>query len=328
MLEDLELYLIKTMNLHLGLKISLFIAEILGIKKIKISSKKSFWIHLTAVLYCNVHFVFFTSMFLLYFSTLVLKSSLIKSLTRFMSLKFPTKVFSEIRFISENVWVGLTLFMLIYNKIYAKNLDKCLKDTCSFIKRLPKEQRNKYFVFTFVGYLLSLFYICVYHTYKCEKNVKILQMLSFSYATIYFYTSVHLLFQACLFWSLTEHIMSAADSLKNKAINLEELQRQWLLMQNDYPYSNHIKNKILSEIQDSSFAIQKVLGIVFSYFEIPISLIFITNLIYPVNETILLAMNLGFSDQVLDLISCIIFNFMLLCSSDAVAEKVRLFCQF
>ncbi|RXG54793.1 hypothetical protein Avbf_16993 [Armadillidium vulgare] len=143
------------------------------------------------------------------------------------------------------------------------------------------------------------------------------------YTLIYLYTSVHLLNQACLFWSLLEQILSAVDCLRNKALLLEELEFQSLLIQRDNPNWSNNKQSLLNEIKNISFGIQKILEEVFSVLVIPISLIFITNLIYPVNEVILSGMNFASNTQNFYLISCIFFNFILLCSCDAVAEKIN-----
>ncbi|RXG59158.1 hypothetical protein Avbf_07971 [Armadillidium vulgare] len=309
------------MILHLGLKINLFIAAILGIKKIKISKRTPSWIRLTAMLYSNVNFVFIISMFLLFYFSLTVMSLSKAPEKSFMSLKFVTKILSYIRFLCGNIWLGLSFFVTIYEKIYEKSFEKCLRDTCSFIRKLSSKQKNNNFTFTFLGFLLSLFYMWMFYIYKPKENVMIFLIFNF-YTLIYLYTSVHLLNQACLFWSLLEQILSAVDCLRNKALLLEELELQSLLIQRDNPNWSNNKESLINEIKNISFGIQKILEEVFSVLVIPISLIFITNLIYPVNEVILSGMNFASNTQNFYLISCIFFNFILLCSCDAVTEKI------
>ncbi|KAL7642079.1 UNVERIFIED_CONTAM: hypothetical protein RMT77_007953 [Armadillidium vulgare] len=270
----------KQSSLHLGLKFYLLVSTLFGIKCFHIAKKNLLWINLFQSLY-NISLLIAEVTFVPAYVTQVLVDEL-RNYQITSSNAINNGINNAIVVACRLIWITTLTFNTIYTRIYWKLLVKSVKKLTILANKFDGKLKENYYTF-FLCLGLNAIYLGIFWSAKFGKmNDQIAFWVRLAFT---FYGHTFPIFFCSLYFCAVEQLLLMTKDL-NKEVNLWK-NRRLTLPGSRKCYSNFHKNSKTADIDNfkqNLYALLNITEETLDYFQIPVSLIFLNNLVYLISE--------------------------------------------
>lgn len=268
-------------SLHFGLQTYIILAALFGIQHYQISEKKWRRINLIQCIYHNILFIIGTLSIVFYSITVIFLvharyTTLISKNTIMSALNVANEILSRF------LWIAAIYVLTFYTKFYRKNLSLSLKKLLLFSKVYGIEVKENFLIF-FLSFGLNLLFLFVYIFFYGVNGTPsdVSKWLLYIY---YFYGNTFPIVYCGLFFCIVEQLVSITDHFKEKIYcwNCSKLvlkKTKFLRVS-----SRAIQIQWIEKFKEKVFIAFEISCEIFVYFQVPISLLFLNDLLYVIAE--------------------------------------------
>lgn len=309
-------------SLFSGLKIYILVSSLFGIKCFLVKQKNLLWVNTVQSLYNNCLLIAEVTFIPAYI--MVVFCYEIGNFQATSSNSFNNGMNDTIVVSCRLIWVAILTFTTIYTRIYWKHLVKSIKKLTHFLKHFCGKLKENYFTF-FLCLVLNCNYLVIFFSNANfnEMNDNILYWTRLAYI---FYGQCFPIIFCNLFFCVVQQLLLIAKEL-DKEISLWENRRLTIYRSSKKSHLKFHKESKTTDIDNFKQKLYMLLNItdgIVDYFQIPVSLIFLNNLLFVILEVTRITTTSSYKPHV---ILPLTFNLLqvsvILYFGDAVYRKVR-----